>query len=84
MSPRTLQRRLRAERTTFAAVLEGLRRQMAGSLLQDRTLAIYEVAFLLGYSEPSTFFRAFRRWNNTSPLEFRRSVMQDPASTTIP
>ncbi len=43
-------------------------------LLRDRNLAVYEVAFLLGYSEPSTFYRAFRRWEATSPHEYRRSI----------
>lgn len=71
MSPRTLQRRLREEGTSFAACLDGFRRDMATSLLKDHELAIYEVAFLLGYSEPSTFYRAFRRWTDVSPRAFR-------------
>lgn len=74
VSPRTLQRRLEEEGTTFAAELDSLRHEMATRLLQDRKLAVYEVAFLLGYSEPSTFYRAFRRWKRLSPHEFRRSV----------
>ena len=74
VSPRTLQRRLEEEGTTFAAELDGLRHEMATRLLQDRNLAVYEVAFLLGYSEPSTFYRAFRRWKRLSPHEFRRSA----------
>jgi AraC-like DNA-binding protein len=73
-SPRTLQRRLREEGATFAELLEQLRREMAPKLLSDTGLAVYEVAFLLGYSEPSTFYRAFRRWTGRSPHEFRRSV----------
>jgi AraC-like DNA-binding protein len=46
---------------------------MATHLLEDPNLAVYEVAFLLGYAEPSTFYRAFRRWEGHSPLEYRRS-----------
>lgn len=46
-------------------------------LLRDKKLAIYEVAFLLGYAEPSAFNRAFRRWNGVAPLEFRRSSLED-------
>jgi AraC-like DNA-binding protein len=72
VSARTLQRRLRSEGSSFAGVLDGLRREGAKQLLRDRSLAVYEVAFLLGYSEPSTFFRAFRRWEHTSPHDFRR------------
>ena len=74
VSVRTLQRRLHEEGTTFAEVLETIRREMALKLLRDKSLAVYEVAFLLGYSEPSTFYRAFRRWEHTSPHEYRRSI----------
>jgi AraC-like DNA-binding protein len=52
-----------------------LRQAMAADLLADRSLAIHEVAFLLGYSEPSTFYRAFRRWTGTSPREFRDAAV---------
>jgi len=74
VSPRTLQRRLEEEHTSFAAELDALRHEMASRLLKDRNLAVYEVAFLLGYAEPSTFYRAFRRWKRVSPHEFRRST----------
>jgi AraC-like DNA-binding protein len=74
VSVRTLQRRLREEKTSFAEVVETMRRTLALKLLRDRNLAVYEVAFLLGYSEPSTFYRAFRRWEATSPHEYRRSI----------
>lgn len=74
VSPRTLQRRLEEEHTSFAAELDGLRHEMASRLLQDKNLAVYEIAFLLGYSEPSTFYRAFRRWKRVSPHEFRQST----------
>jgi AraC-like DNA-binding protein len=71
MSVRTLQRRLREDDTSFVEVLDEFRREMATGLLRNRELAIYEVAFLLGYSEPSTFHRAFRRWHACSPREYR-------------
>lgn len=74
VSPRTLQRRLQEEGTSFAELRDRFRREMAVVILRDRRLAIYEVAYLLGYSEPSTFYRAFRRWMGTSPHEFRASV----------
>jgi len=74
VSTRTLQRRLESEGTSFAHELDMLRQDLATRLLQNRTLAVYEVAFLLGYAEPSTFYRAFRRWKNLSPHEFRRST----------
>ena len=70
-SARTLQRQLREEQTTFAAVLAELRRELAPSLLRDGRLAVSEVAFLLGYEDPSAFQRAFRRWFGQSPRTFR-------------
>jgi AraC-like DNA-binding protein len=72
LSVRTVQRRLHQEGTSFADLLEEFRREMASHLLRDPSLAAYEIAFLLGYSDPSTFFRAFRRWYGVSPQEFRR------------
>ncbi len=71
VSPRTLQRRLRDDQTSFGELLDEVRRELALGLLQGRDLAVYEIAFLLGYSEPSTFHRAFRRWTGQSPREFR-------------
>ena len=71
LSTRSLQRRLREEGTSFAEVMDGLRYEKAKLLLQDRKLAVYEVGYLLGYADPSTFHRAFRRWEGTSPTRFR-------------
>ena len=68
---RTLQRRLAAEGTTFAALLERSRRQLAEGFLKDPRLSASEVALLLGYSDPSTFFRAFKRWTGRTPQQFR-------------
>ena len=72
MGPRTLQRRLAAEGTTFAGVLTELRRDMAQALLGEGRLAVSEVAFLLGYEDAGSFQRAFRRWSGLSPRAFRR------------
>jgi len=74
MSERTLQRRLQGEGTTFNELLEQARRTIACSYLADRKLAAYEVSFLLGYAEPATFFRAFKRWTGKTPLEYRSSL----------
>jgi AraC-like DNA-binding protein len=72
LSARTLQRGLRQEGTTFAAVLTQLRQDLAQPLLRDGQLTVAEVAFLLGYQDPSAFQRAFRRWSGRSPRAFRR------------
>ena len=74
MSVRVLQRRLSDEGTTFATVLRDLRREVAMGLIRRREIAACEIAYLLGYSEASTFQRAFRRWTGTSPREYRRSM----------
>lgn len=76
MSERTLQRRLAAEGVTFNELLDDARRTIAFSYLADRKLAAYEVSFLLGYSEPATFFRAFKRWTGKTPQQYRGSVMR--------
>lgn len=73
MSERTLNRRLHEEGTTFRDVLDGVRHELALAWLSDARHAVYEVAFLLGYSEPSTFYRSFRRWTGESPKEWRRA-----------
>ena len=66
-SERTLQLRLRDEETSFAQLLDEVRAGLARMHLEDSRLAVFEVAFLLGFSEPSAFNRAFRRWTGKSP-----------------
>ena len=72
LSERSLHRRLREEGATYAQLLDEVRSTLARLYLGDPRLAAFEVAFLLGYSEPSAFNRAFRRWTGQSPSEFRR------------
>lgn len=71
VSARTLQRQLREEGTSFVGALTELRKEMAPALLRDGRLAVSEVAFLLGYEDPSAFQRTFRRWFGRSPRAFR-------------
>jgi AraC-like DNA-binding protein len=72
MSERTLQRRLADEGVGFDTLLDELRRELATRYLDDPRIAIAEVAYLLGYSEPSAFHRAFKRWTGTTPAAARR------------
>jgi AraC-like DNA-binding protein len=72
MSVRTLNRALAAEGTSYRALLEQLRRELATHHLVDGRLSIGEVAFLLGFSELSAFYRMFKRWTGETPAEFRR------------
>lgn len=74
MSVRTLHRRLKSEGTTFQALLDQFRHEKAVSLLNARRHSIAEVAFLLGYSELSAFYRAFRRWTGTAPAKLREEA----------
>ena len=74
LSERTLHRRLRAEITSFADILDATRGELAKSLLPEPGIGIGEIAFLLGYSEPSAFHRFFRRWAGTTPLAYRRAA----------
>ncbi|MDC0740431.1 AraC family transcriptional regulator [Polyangium mundeleinium] len=70
MSGRTLQRRLRAEGTSFEDLVDGVRRARAMAYL-DARVSLAEVAYLLGYAEPSVFHRAFKRWTGMSPETWR-------------
>lgn len=72
ISLRTLQRRLKEEGTSHQDLLDEMRRELSRRYLQEPKLAICEVAYLLGFSEPSAFHRAFRRWTGVTPKEFRR------------
>jgi len=73
-TPATLRRRLRSEGQSFASVKDELRGALAQSLLRADTLSVAEIAIELGFTEPSAFHRAFRKWTGTSPGAFRRDV----------
>ena len=71
MTSRTLQRRLSRAGTSFGVLCDDARKEAAQTYLADPTLSIAEVTYLLGYSEPTAFHRAFRRWHKTTPQAFR-------------
>jgi len=74
MSRQTLYRRLQEEGLTFAEVHDDLRSQMARDYLTARKVSVNETAYLLGFSEASSFVRAFRRWTGKSPKAFREGL----------
>ena len=71
MSRWTLTRHLKQEGTTFNQLVKNIRDALAQKYLHDKSMSVSEIAFLLGYSEPSAFQRAFRGWHNCTPSDFR-------------
>lgn len=76
ISERTLKRRLAQLDTSFAEILEEERRERALLLLRNLELSIEEIADRLGYTDPANFSRAFRRWTQTTPRNYRRSLSE--------
>jgi AraC-like DNA-binding protein len=71
MSRQTLFRKLKAEGATFERVLDDLRRKMAMDYLEARKVSVNETAYLVGFSDPAAFSRAFKRWTGVSPRAMR-------------
>jgi len=71
LSARTLQRRLTQERTTFQQLLQEARRELAHHYLLHSSLELNETAYLLGYEDAHSFFRAFQQWEGRSPGAWR-------------
>ena len=80
MSTRTLQRKLTAERVKFQQLMEDARRELARHYLLHSTLELNETAYLLGYDDANSFFRAFHHWEGTSPGKWRSDHCGTPAS----
>jgi AraC-like DNA-binding protein len=74
MSRRTLQRHLEAEGLTFSRVLQETRQALARHYLEKTTLPAAEIAFLIGFEEPNSFYRAFRDWTGQTPESLRRQA----------
>lgn len=73
MSRQTLYRRLKDEGVTFAEVHDQLRCKMAQDYLTAQKASVMETAYLLGFSEASSFVRAFKRWTGLSPSAYRET-----------
>ena len=82
MSERTFARRLAAEGLNFRIILDELRRDLAVGYLEERQLQMTQIAWLLGFQQPSAFSHACRRWTGKSPMNFRRSqaTLRDPVA----
>lgn len=71
LSIRSLQRRLKQEGTTFKFLVEDTRKALAHSYIRDKHTSIGEITYLLGYSDPANFSRAYKRWTGMTPTENR-------------
>jgi AraC-like DNA-binding protein len=75
ISARSLQRYLEGNNLTYSDLVDELRYEIARSLLGSTDLDIAEIGATLGYRDPSSFSRAFMRWANMSPREYRSSLI---------
>jgi len=73
MSTRTLHRRLKDKNRVYREIVKDIRKSMALTYLGDPKLTLSEIALMLGYSEQSTFTRAFASWYGMAPLRYRRA-----------
>ena len=78
MSTRNLHRKLAAENTSFKAQLLEIRSELANQYINDATLTLTEISYQLGFSEISSFSRAYKRWTGRSPSEARRERPEGP------
>lgn len=83
MSDRALQRRLTDESTNFKQLLTDARREKALEYLSDPLLDLKEVAFLLGYEDQNSFFRAFRQWEGDTPSNWRAEQLGTNSITEV-
>ncbi len=74
LSRQTLFRKLKAEETSFEKILDELRQKLALSYLKAKKASVNETAYLVGFSDPASFSRAFKRWTGTSPRDYRNEV----------
>jgi AraC-like DNA-binding protein len=72
LSARSFHRRLSEQGVSFQALTEETRRELAEGLLRDERYSLAEIAFLTGFSEQSSFTRAFKRWAGQTPASYRR------------
>jgi AraC-like DNA-binding protein len=82
MSERTLQRRLEEEKTSFVQLLDDTRRELADQYLGRLHLSLGQSAYLLGFADQSSFFRACRRWFKVSPGQYRNQLLQGATATS--
>jgi len=75
VSQRSLQRKLKQQGMSFTQLLENTRRELSRQYVRDPQHSLHEIAFLLGFAEPSNFSRAFKRWYGQSPSQYRQDSL---------
>lgn len=75
ISPRTLRRKLQQRGLTYQKIVDEVRASLAQSYLQNTRLPVETIAERLGFNEPTSFSRAFKRWSGSSPRAFRQHPM---------
>lgn len=78
MGERTLQRRITEDGTTYRQLLEEARRELGRQMLGNSGSEIDEIAYLLGYQDTSSFYRAFREWEGVTPNQWRAREVHGP------
>jgi AraC-like DNA-binding protein len=76
LSPRTLHRRLEDEGTSFRAIKDGLRRDLATDWLTKTTRPLSRIGADLGFADAAAFYRAFAGWTGSGPREYRKRFRQ--------
>jgi AraC-like DNA-binding protein len=71
ISPRQLRHQLNLAGTSLQRIINQYRKSLSRQLLSQTDETIAEIVYLTGFSEPSTFYRAFKRWEGMTPIEFR-------------
>ena len=74
VSVRSLQARLREEGTSYQTLLDEVRKELAQQHLKSGRHTVADVAYLLGFSEPSAFSRSFKKWTGLAPQLYRQHV----------
>ncbi len=74
LSVRSLQRQLKERKSSYQQRITVVRHRQARRYLAENQLSLAEISFLLGFSEPSSFFRAFKRWQSESPQQYRLRI----------
>lgn len=74
ITPRTLQRKLQDENTTYRELRDTIRYELASTLLKYKQLTISEIAYKLGYSELKSFRKAFKQWSGVTPTHYRSTI----------